>query len=134
MEIDYVRKLSESDLQWLASFNEAEYGENPQCLEFITGQPTSQEDKRKAWREIQRYKRDTATCCGRVSGHGYESRQVSAEDGLNEWIDSEFRIERKALRFLKDFILAKYGRESQWPDIQDALSKRRRRKSRKTPT
>ncbi len=58
VEIDYARKLSREEQNWLAAFNEAEYGSNPDCMEEITGRPATKEERRKAWRDIKRYERD----------------------------------------------------------------------------
>lgn len=98
VEIDYANKLSQEEKRWLACFNEAEYGGNPKSLEYITGKPNSEQERKRMYREIKRYQRDLLT-----SGPGIDieffywfqdTQTKSSEDGIIEMIDSERRIER----------------------------------------
>lgn len=59
VSIDYTDKLNDYEQTWLASFNESEYGANPELLSEITGQPVTQKEKRRKWRQIKKYQRDT---------------------------------------------------------------------------
>lgn len=58
VSVDYISKLTAEEREYLAAFNEAEFGGNAEALELITGKPVTQADKRKAWRNLKRKQRD----------------------------------------------------------------------------
>lgn len=112
VEIDYARKLSEAQKEWLAAFNEAEYGANPAELRFITGRCVTRAQLRKAWREIQRYKRDLLTGWANRSVAGPNSpAEESPEDLLIHQIDNAGAIEREIMKMLKESILLRDWRK-----------------------
>ena len=59
VQIDYAHKLNDAQQIWLAAFNEAEFGSNPEFLSELVGKKVTKAEKRKKWREIKRYQRDT---------------------------------------------------------------------------
>jgi hypothetical protein len=111
VEIDYAKRLTFEEQSWLASFNEAEYGSNPDCLQFITGKRVSVEEKRRLWREIKRYERDGFGPGPRINIDEYflglHLHSVSNEDVLIEAIDNELEIEMISLENVKFLIRSK---------------------------
>lgn len=111
VQIDYAGRLSVKEKEWLAAFNETEYGSNPDCLEYITGKKVSVEEKRKFYREIKRYQRDILTAGPRVDLSlcvvFLDGFMASNEDVLIEMIDEEDKLELAVLDSLKFSILSK---------------------------
>lgn len=110
--MDYSQKLSNFEQTWLASFNEAHYGSNPDHLDEITGIPIDQTHRRKVWRELKRYERD-AMCSGRQLEEFCERyaspdrHRFSAEDAVIEAMEAGPRIELVVLDALKAHIISK---------------------------
>lgn len=118
VEIDYASQLNQEEKRWLAAFNEAEYGGNPNSLEYITGEAVSDEERKRMSREIKRYQRDSLTVAPRFITEVGETilkdliePKVSNEDAIIEMIDSERSIERLVMESLMFFIKAKHWSE-----------------------
>lgn len=82
VEIDYASKLSDAEQTWLAAFNESEYGANPELLSEITGQPVTQAEKRRKWRQIKKYQRDTMSQPARLEVIEPATRKGKRKTGL----------------------------------------------------
>jgi hypothetical protein len=109
VEIDYAKKLTKKEQEWLAAFNEAEFGANPDCLSEITGQPITVEQRRKAWAKTKRTQRNNLFYHGWLEIGVIKLKSASSENALIEWIDNEFAAEMIGLELLKLSILKKYG-------------------------
>jgi hypothetical protein len=94
VEIDYSHKLTSSQKKWLAAFNEAEYGSNPDCIKAITGKNPTQDQKRTAWRSAKRRQRD-ATAKYTVEFQDTDEHYDSPEDYLIEAIDLNNALKKK---------------------------------------
>jgi len=106
VEIDYSYKLTPEEQNWLASFNEAEYGCNPSYLEHITGKKVTPSEMRKVWRDLKRYERDTLGMRPRVDISVYltqsHANTLWSESVINEFIDAnQFDFEALFLENLK---------------------------------
>lgn len=111
VEVDYAHKLSGDQRQWLAAFNEAEYGSNPACLQIITGKYIKVEERRRLMREIKRYQRDILSAGLWIDVDQLVERHYSIEDLLIGAIDNSVKIERIFMEMLKQAILFKnWGR------------------------
>lgn len=108
VEIDYAWKLSDAEQRWLAAFNESESGDNPQCLEYITGKRVPHEHKLRIWRESKRYQADSLSSGSLISDlvlHKINTRSI--EDSLIEFIERGEELEFIVLENLKFWILRK---------------------------
>lgn len=120
VEMDYAQKLSPEERQWLAAFNEAEYGGNPGCLQFITGKYVPVAERRRLMREIKRYQRDLLSTGLWMDVEYFKTRVHGDRDGLEmeelliHQIDNGAQIERVLMEILKQSILlkqwGKYGK------------------------
>ena len=93
--IDYASKLTSAQKTWLATFNESEYGGNPDLESEITKKPVTQKQRRKKWREQKRQSRDALSNTNTAdlfeeSTHAinasiyHEDVVIDLIDGLNE--------------------------------------------------
>lgn len=58
VSIDYVDQLTQAQKEWLAAFNEYEYGSNPDCLEELTGKAPTEDQKRESYRKQKKIQAD----------------------------------------------------------------------------
>lgn len=106
VEIDYAQKLSPALRQWLAAFNEAEYGSNPSEMTFITEKYVRVVERRRLMREIKRYQRDMMSEGLRESFASVaKTLAQNPEDLLIHQIDHTRQIERAILELLKQSVL-----------------------------
>lgn len=90
--MDYASKLTPKEQDWLAAFNEVEYGQNPEHLQELTGEAPTQDQRRKCYRDTQRYKRNVSAYFNTGSVVSFDDHvrrkvQNDQEDTLIEIID-----------------------------------------------
>jgi len=115
MQTDYIQKLSPKEKEWLAAFNEAHYGHNPDCLEKITDQKVTVHERRRLWRELKHYERRTADdksyCCSYSPGieeFFLDKRSFNQEDVTHALLDEKPVIELSILESIKSTICKRF--------------------------